>query len=136
MSRKSICPSCGNIIDMNQTCECKEDKTEQNQKKREYYQKNKETLKPLNTKRWKTLRKRIINRDNGICQRCFLKYEIINYENLQVHHIKPRIHYPELIFEENNLLTLCKTCNVQLDTKELDFDYEAPEDEEHIPIIF
>ncbi|WP_009968574.1 HNH endonuclease, partial [Bacillus subtilis] len=56
------------------------------------------------------------------CQRCLIKYSIVNSSELQVHHIKPRIDYPELMFEESNLITLCKTCNLQLGTSgELDF---------------
>lgn len=135
MSKKTICSSCGSVVELSKNCTCRKQKRDP-EKMRKYYQENKASIAPIKTKRWQKLRKRIINRDNGICQRCFLKYEIINYDNLQVHHIKPRKEYPELIFEESNLMTMCRTCNLQLGTKELDFDYTTPEQEEYRPMIF
>jgi 5-methylcytosine-specific restriction endonuclease McrA len=102
-------------------CSCKE-RTNRNEYQRDYYQKNKEVLKPLSSTRWRKLRKLIISRDGGLCARCFSKYGIINGDNLQVHHIKPRIEFPHLMFDEENLITLCKTCNLQIGTAhELDF---------------
>lgn len=119
-SKKKIC-SCGRIINFNETCSCKKNQN-RNEYQKQYYEKNKEVLKPLSSGRWKKLRSLIIKRDQGVCQRCLIKYGIINSNNLQVHHIKPRIEYPELMFEESNLITLCKTCNLQLGTSEkLDF---------------
>lgn len=131
MSNMKICSYCGKRIKFNEDCSCKE-KENRNEYQRNYYQKNKETLKPLSTKRWRNLRTIIIDRDNGHCQRCAIKFGIIETENLQVHHIKPRIEYPELMFEETNLITLCKTCNLQLGTDEqLDFEpNENLEDED------
>lgn len=78
------------------------------------------------TRKWRKFRLTIIDRDNKMCQRCYLKYGIINGEELQVHHIKPRIHFPELMFDEENVITLCKTCNVQLGLNGIDFTWEAP----------
>lgn len=120
MSKKKTC-SCGRIIAFTETCSCKQT-SNRNEYQREYYKNHKETLKPLSSARWKKLRPLIIKRDRGLCQRCLIKYNIFNGINLQVHHIKPRIQYPELMFEESNLLTLCKTCNLQIGLKELDFE--------------
>lgn len=120
MSKKKLC-SCGKLIDFNSDCSCKKDKN-RNEYQRNYYQKNKESLKPLSTVRWKKLRTLIISRDSGVCQRCLIKFGMINTENLQVHHIKPRIEFPELMFEESNLITVCKTCNLQLGLSGLDFE--------------
>ncbi|WP_078548817.1 HNH endonuclease [Litchfieldia alkalitelluris] len=60
--------------------------------------------------------------------------------NLQVHHIKPRIKYngtngyPDLRFEPSNLITLCQSCNTHFQTREqLDFDWEVPEDD--MPVL-
>lgn len=123
MARKKICNKCGKIIDFNEVCSCKRSNKERNEYKRNYYRKNKEYLKPLSTARWRKLRSLIIKRDKGCCQRCLIKYGIVNTKDLQVHHIKPRIDYPELMFDESNLITLCKTCNLQLGTSgELDFE--------------
>lgn len=123
MSKMKYC-ACGKRVDFNSTCSCQESRRlQRNQYKKEYYQKNKESIKLLQSPRWKKLRKFIINRDNGYCQRCFYKFGIINDSSLQVHHIKPRVEYPELIFNEDNLICLCKTCNLQLGTNdELDFE--------------
>lgn len=122
MSRKLKSCSCGRIIGFNEVCSCKQNKN-RNEYQRKYYEKNKEILKPLTSGRWRKLRSLIIKRDKGCCQRCLIKFNIINGENLQVHHIKPRIEYPELMFEESNLITVCKTCNLQLGTDgKLDFE--------------
>ena len=120
-SKKKIC-SCGRMISFTETCSCKKNKNSKELKK-QYHEKNNETMKSLSTVRWRKLRSLIIKRDKGLCQRCFIKYGIINGEDLQVHHIKPRVKYPELMFEESNLITLCRTCNLQLGTNEkLDFE--------------
>jgi 5-methylcytosine-specific restriction endonuclease McrA len=120
MAQRSRVCSCGRIVPINGTCSCK--KKANNEAKRRYYEQNKDLIKPLKTARWRKLRSLIIKRDNGCCQRCLIKYGIINTENLEVHHIKPRSEYPELMFEESNLITLCKTCNLQLGTNGLDFE--------------
>jgi len=113
--------SCGKLVDFSSICSCKT-KTNRNEYQRNYYKKNKETSKPLNSTRWRKLRSLIIERDKGCCQRCLIKFRLINGSYLQVHHIKPRIDHPELMFEESNLITLCKTCNLQIGLKKLDFE--------------
>lgn len=85
-----------------------------------------------NTRRWRKLRKKIIERDGCVCQRCLIKHETITTSDLSAHHIKPASKYIELFFDESNLICLCMTCNKQLGTKEqLDFDYEIPEEYEY-----
>jgi 5-methylcytosine-specific restriction endonuclease McrA len=99
-----------------------------NSKKRTKSKDERERNKELTTKRWSKFRQRIIDRDGGHCQRCLIKYNIINSDKLQVYHLKPRIKYPELMYEQTNCLTLCATCNQQLGTAEqLDFDCELSE---------
>lgn len=131
-NRKTICSYCGKIADMEtHSCQAMDKKKDHyNSTKRDYYRKNKETLKPLMSRRWSKFRSHIIARDNNLCKRCQLKYGIINAEKLQVHHIKSRIHYPGLIFDEDNVITLCQTCNIQLGISDkLDFKWEKPEEE-------
>lgn len=124
MSRSRFCP-CGKVLKYNEKCTCK-NKGVIKQKQTE---KAVETSKDLEiyTRRWQSKRKYIINRDGGICQRCLIKYNIVNSSQLQVHHIKPRVKYPELIYEDSNLICICGTCNKQLGIKEeLDFEWTPP----------
>jgi hypothetical protein len=50
-------------------------------------------------------RKEVLGRDNHICRDCGLK------ENVNAHHLKSLIDYPELVFEVSNGLTLCEDCH-------------------------
>ena len=71
-----------------------------------------------------------------MCQRCFIKYKIITCDDLTVHHILSRKHYPELIFEDENLICLCSTCNKQLGTKDkLDFEWDKYKNKEINDIV-
>ncbi|MGE1112159.1 HNH endonuclease [Priestia megaterium] len=120
---KTTCAGCGLIIPMGTVCKCK--KEQRKQYAREYAKRNPDKTKIVRSGKWRTFRKRIIQRDGTHCQRCIRKYSLITTSNLEVHHIKPRDKYPELTFEETNCVTLCKTCNLQLGTQEaLDFPLE------------
>ena len=125
--RKKICPYCGKLHP--EGTECSRKKEIYNKKKKEYnstYEESKE----LRTTKWYRFRKKIINRDHGRCQRCLIKYGILTVRPLEVHHIKSRIHYPELMYDENNTITMCKTCNLQLGIQDkLDFEWSPPEKE-------
>lgn len=130
MNKMKYC-TCGKRVDFNSICSCQESRRlQRNQYQKDYYQKNKDSIKLLQSTRWRKLRKVIISRDQGHCQRCLYKFGIVNDKSLQVHHIKPRVEYPELVYEESNLICLCKTCNLQLGTnEELDF---IPKEKEEI----
>lgn len=123
-----ICPKCGiRVVKMGEKCEC-ELNSNRNAYQREYYQRNKELLKPLRTKRWSNKREKIIKRDQYHCQRCARKYGVLNSNQLQVHHIKSRVDFPELMYDDSNLITVCKRCNLELGTSnKLDFDWQPPE---------
>lgn len=123
-----FCNGCGRKILLKNKCDkCTQSKrNERNHYMKNYYQDNKEIQSALTSKRWKQFRRLIIQRDKGICQRCLAQKNIFNNESLQVHHIKPRIKYPELMYDENNVITICKTCNLEIGTAEtLDFDINA-----------
>lgn len=121
-----ICPKCGKRYNELEKCSCQEGKKDRADYQRQYYEQNKEQVKILTGARWRKLRKQIMQRDLYICQRCYHKYGTINTEDLQVHHIKPRTKYPELIYEPTNLVTICGTCNKQLGVKEeLDFKFKG-----------
>lgn len=119
-----ICAKCGKRYNELEKCSCQEGKDERNKYQRDYYERNKDQVRILTGARWRKLRTQIMRRDKGYCQRCFCKYNTINTEDLQVHHIKPRTKYPELIYEPTNLITICGTCNKQLGvSEELDFEF-------------
>lgn len=123
MKVKKFC-SCGKVIPVNERCKCKNRKSNHEKKR------NNE----LTTRTWRKFRLKIIDRDQCHCQRCLYKFDIYNndYNSMQVHHIKPRINYPELTYQATNCVTLCKQCNLELGTRDtLDFNFKAKELEYH-----
>lgn len=54
--------------------------------------------------RWKNLRDKMVERDNGRCQECGFD------ENLHVHHIEPLSEGGDP-YNPDNLITLCRTCH-------------------------
>jgi hypothetical protein len=54
----------------------------------------------------KIWRKEVFNRDNFTCQKCKQKSG-----KIEAHHIKRWSEYPDLRFDINNGITLCKTCH-------------------------
>lgn len=124
---KKICNKCGKIIGYTEECYCKKNKK---RLKPQIQEVEKEDLITKHKYKWWKLRDEIIKRDDGFCQRCYYKYNILNDKRLEVHHIKSRKNYPELTFDKSNLITICRTCNAQLGTKdELDFDWEVRNDD-------
>lgn len=122
--RKTICGKCGRFKQEGKPCVCKPNNINKTKKMN-----GKDKV--LNTRAWKDKKRpSIINRDGGICQRCLIKFGIVNSEQLEVHHIKSRKDYPELAWEDSNLITLCKQCNLELGTtNKLDFNWEYKENE-------
>lgn len=59
-------------------------------------------------KEWK---RKVLERDNCTCQKCGTKNDNNNETQIQAHHIKPFAKYPELRYEINNGITLCKNCH-------------------------
>ena len=70
------------------------------------YNKNKNRIKP---QEYNIFRKEILKRDNYTCKNCGSK------EKLQVHHIKSRKEFPELIMDKDNCITLCIRCHAETD---------------------
>lgn len=126
MPLQRICFNCNKLVPQYKPCECKKERDKAiSKEKNERYAEEK---KFFNSARWKKLRLRIIERDGGYCQRCWFKFFLVVSSDLEVHHIKPRIKYPELRWEETNLVTLCKSCNTELGTiGKLDFVFESKE---------
>lgn len=60
------------------------------------------------TLRWK--RKSLkMRKKYPVCQKCKVQFTQV------VHHIKPVKQYPELAFEDSNLLCLCHTCHNRIE---------------------
>jgi len=57
-------------------------------------------------------RKKVFERDNFICQECKEKGGV-----LHSHHKKPFASFPELRFDSNNGITLCKKCHLKVKHK-------------------
>ena len=123
--RKKICSYCNKVVEDTHVCSKKP--------KSRRTERAKESDKLINCKRWRDKRQQILQRDNYMCMRCWHKYGIINTDNLQVHHIRSRIEFPHLAYEDSNLVTTCQVCNLQLDSvsgdEKIDFDWNAPERE-------
>ena len=61
------------------------------------------------TNKWKRKRKSILVRDKYQCQDC-KRYGRMR-EATEVHHIKHLDEYPELAYENDNLVSLCHACH-------------------------
>lgn len=125
MSMMYRCSKCRKKIAFGETCECMKDSRREtkNKSSKKYYDENKEYLNKINVKKWHDLRRLIIQRDGGYCQRCYVKFQTFTVDRLEVHHIKPRIDFPELVYDDKNLITICKQCNIDLGTSHtLDFE--------------
>lgn len=59
--------------------------------------------------RWKRKRKNILKRDNYMCQEC--KRYGRRTEATTVHHKKHTDEFPELAYEDDNLVSLCEACH-------------------------
>lgn len=60
-------------------------------------------------KAWRAKRKTILRRDGYQCREC-RRYGRAR-DAVEVHHIKPVDEYPELAYEDSNLVSLCHACH-------------------------
>ena len=68
------------------------------------------------THRWVVTRRQAMQRDNYECQMC--KEEGMFKPGEVVHHIKPSDKYPDLMYEIDNLQTLCRPCHERVHGRE------------------
>lgn len=61
------------------------------------------------SQKWKRKRLKILRRDNYLCQECKRYGKMIAAR--EVHHIKYSDEYPELAYDDNNLISLCHACH-------------------------
>lgn len=69
----------------------------------------------ISSRKWNKTRQQVIVRDNGICVLCFLKHNRIFSKALEVHHIVKRIDDPSLMYDLDNLVTVCRECHEELE---------------------
>lgn len=62
-----------------------------------------------NSTKWKKLRKSILHRDRYRCRICARYGRMV--AATEVHHIKHATEYPELVYDPQNLVSLCKSCH-------------------------
>lgn len=62
---------------------------------------------------YKFWRTSVFARDKYTCQRCDIK----KHKRLEAHHIKEWIDYPDLRYDIDNGLTLCKKCHILIHKK-------------------
>lgn len=75
------------------------------------YKRDKESTRFYKSSQWAKTREIILTRDNYLCQNC-LKNNRIKKADV-VHHIKELRDYPELAFDESNLVSWCHTCHTR-----------------------
>jgi 5-methylcytosine-specific restriction endonuclease McrA len=115
LSYNTFC-SCGQLLTKGQVCACKAVKTDS--------QRNHVSR----TTKFQKIRKAVIKRDGAHCQRCRIKFNWMTFDNLQAHHIKSWRDFPELAYDEANLITVCRNCNLDLgNDNKLDFEWQIPE---------
>lgn len=66
------------------------------------------TTRTVNDPRWGLLARKTKQRDKYTCAACGQK----TGGHLESHHVSPWTDYPELRYEESNIVTLCKSCHM------------------------
>lgn len=67
-------------------------------------------------------RKEVFKRDCYSCRMCGNKNEKGNFVYIEAHHIKKKSEYPELIYNINNGITLCRKCHNEIQWKEEEYE--------------
>ena len=84
---------------------------EENNKLEEKLNKKKKSASSLrHTKGYKEFRLKILERDGNKCTKCG------SDKKLQIHHKKSVGEYPDLVLDENNVITLCAKCHTETDS--------------------
>lgn len=76
--------------------------------------KDKKIYKHYNNAEYKIWREQIFERDNYTCQKCGVRSQVGRRIYLHPHHIKSYTYYPQLRYDINNGVTLCKECHLDL----------------------
>lgn len=104
------CSRCGKIHDYNYKCN-----------KGKIYKHN-DIDKLRSSTRWTNKSIEIREASKYLCSVC-LDQGILNYEDIEVHHIEKLQDRPDLLLENENLICLCKKHHKQADKGDLKKDY-------------
>lgn len=69
----------------------------------------------LHTARWGKVREAALRRDLYQCQECKKLSGLMPVRATQVHHIIKRKDRPDLMFSEENLMSVCARCHARLE---------------------
>lgn len=83
----------------------------------------------IRTARWKVVRKQVKDRDRWNCVECGAR------GRLEVDHIKPVRHAPDLAYELTNLQTLCVSCHSRKTRIEVGMGKPNPEREKWVALL-
>ena len=97
------CKYCGRIHEAGYVCSMKP-------KKRQYDYSDRKVWQFRHGEAWKNKAVEIKERDHWLCVYC-LSRNIINYKKLEVHHIVPLEEDITMKLEDENLITLCRSCH-------------------------
>ena len=109
------CKYCGRFHPVGYVCTAKP-------KRRRYDYSDREVWKFRHGNVWRDKAIAIKERDHWLC-RCCLAKNILNYKNLEVHHITSLEEDLSLRLDEDNLITLCRTCHEQAEKGDIERDY-------------
>lgn len=114
MQIKTRCRKCRTKIDFGQYY-CEKCGAEVTAERNSHKNKKISSDSKISSRKWKKTRDQVIIRDQGICVLCFLKYGRIFSKSLEVHHIVKRIDDPSLMYDLDNLVTVCRECHEELE---------------------
>lgn len=100
------CKYCGKIHPVNYQC------TSKPKRAGRYDYTDRDVWKFRHGQQWKDKAEEIKERDNWMCLCCLSQKKIVTV-NLEVHHIVPLVEDMELKLEDDNLITLCRSCHEQ-----------------------
>lgn len=114
MNIKSRCKKCRTKIDYGNTY-CNNCLSKIQTLKNTHKNKNIQSKAKISSSKWIKTREQAIIRDNGVCILCLVKYNRIFSKGLEVHHIVKRIDDPSLMYDLDNLVTVCRACHEELE---------------------
>lgn len=102
---KTTCLYCGGLHRHGERCPSKPSKPKKDTQANRFRQ----------TRTWRNKATEIKIRDKYLCQWCLYKHNTPNTKNLEVHHIDGLAENYNKRLDDDNLITLCRTCHEEAD---------------------